>query len=83
VTALVKPTVFGDLAAYFFFTAGGLFVGGETGLLTGSISAGRTITKDAAARERIENAFKKFRAEALRQEADKLDGGKSMFDKIL
>jgi len=83
VTALVKPTVFGDLAAYFFFTAGGLFVGGETGLITGSISAGRTITKDAAARERIENAFKKFRAEALRQEADKLDGGKSIFDKIL
>jgi hypothetical protein len=83
VTALVKPTIWGDLAAYFFFTAGGLFVGGETGLLTGSISAGRTITKDPASRERIEKAFIKFRADALRQEADKLDGGQSVFSKIM
>lgn len=83
VTNLVKPTVWGDLAAYFFFSAGGLFIGGETGLLTGSISAGRTITQDPASRERIEKAFQKFRADSLRQEADKLDGGQSVFSKIM
>ncbi|QDS69455.1 hypothetical protein FKW77_005680 [Venturia effusa] len=83
ITNLVKPTVWGDLAAYLFFTAGGLFIGGETGLITGSISAGRLITKDPASRERIEKAFQKFKADALRQEADKLDGGQSVFSKIM
>jgi hypothetical protein len=39
--------------------------------------------KDAEARARIENAFRKFRADALRQEANKLDGGQSVFDKFL
>jgi len=81
-TNLAKPTVLGDIAAYFFFTAGGLFVGGETGLLTGSLSAGRSITKDPESRKRIEDAFRKFRADALRQEANKLDGGGSVFNKI-
>lgn len=83
VTNLVKPTVLGDVAAYFFFTAGGLFVGGETGLVTGSLSAGQSITKDPSSRERIEKAFQKFKADALRQEADKIDGGQSVFSKIL
>lgn len=83
VTNLVKPTVWGDVAAYFFFTAGGLFVGGETGLVTGYFSAGRLITKDPASRERIEKAFSKFKADALRQEADKLDGGQSVLSKIM
>ncbi|KAF2431327.1 hypothetical protein EJ08DRAFT_696417 [Tothia fuscella] len=83
VTRLVQPTVFGDIAAYFFFTAGGLFVGGETGLLTGSFAAGRTIMKDPDARQRIETAFRKFRADALRREATRLDGGQSVFDKFL
>lgn len=63
--------------------AGGLFVGGETGLLTGSFSAGRMITRDADTRERIDNAFRQFRADALRKEADKLDGGERMTNKIL
>jgi hypothetical protein len=83
VTALIKPTIWGDLAAFFLFPVGGLFVGGETGLLTGSISAGRTITKDPASRERIEKAFTRFRADALREEADKLDGGKNVFSKLI
>ena len=61
---------------------GGLFVGGETGLLFGSLAAGRTITKDSAARERIEKAFRKFRAEALRKEADRLDGGESVVGEL-
>jgi hypothetical protein len=82
ITALARPSVLGDVAAYFFFTAGGLFLGGETGLLTGSLSAGRLITKDPDSRERIETAFRKFRADALRQEADKLDGGGSLLNKV-
>ena len=57
---------------------GGLFVGGETGLLFGSMAAGRTITRDSGARERIERTFRKFRAESLRREADGLDGGESI-----
>lgn len=71
------------MAAYFFFTAGGLFVGGETGLLTGSLTAGRMVTKDQEARDRIDKAFRNFKAEALRKEADKLDGGQSVLDKML
>ena len=82
ITALARPTVLGDVAAYFFFTAGGLFLGGETGLLTGSLSAGRLITKDPESRARIETAFRKFRADSLRQEADKLDGGGSLLNKV-
>jgi hypothetical protein len=83
ITQLVKPTVFGDVAAYLFFTAGGLFIGGETGLLTGSFSGGRIIMKDPEARARIETAFRKFRADALRLEATKLDGGQSVFDRFI
>jgi hypothetical protein len=83
ITKLVQPTILGDVATYFFFTAGGLFVGGETGLLTGSFSGGRKIMKDPEARTRIETAFRKFRADALRQEATKLDGGQSVFDKFI
>lgn len=71
------------MAAYFFFTAGGLFVGGETGLLAGSLTAGRMVTRDQEARDRIDKAFRNFKAEALRREADKLDGGQSVLDKML
>ncbi|KAF1990850.1 hypothetical protein K402DRAFT_389750 [Aulographum hederae CBS 113979] len=75
-TPLLRPSALGDAAAYFFFSAGGLFIGGETGLLTGSISAGRTLSRDRESRERIETAFRKFRADVLRREADALDRGR-------
>lgn len=81
-TPMLKPSLLGDFAAYFFFGMGGLFIGGETGLLTGSISGGRTITQDPATRERIDTAFRRFRADALRQEADRLDGGKGLLASI-
>jgi hypothetical protein len=61
---------------------GGLFVGGETGLLFGSMAAGRTITRDSVARARIERAYRKFRAETLRREADVLDGEESVVGEI-
>lgn len=33
-TPLLKPTTLGDIATYFFATAGGLFLGGELGNIT-------------------------------------------------
>ncbi|MCJ1417300.1 hypothetical protein MMC32_003642 [Xylographa parallela] len=82
ITALLQPSTLGDVAAYLFFSAGGLFLGGETGLLTGTYSATRSISRDPESRARIETAFKKFRADVLRKEAARLDGGGSVFDSI-
>ncbi|KAL9036848.1 MAG: hypothetical protein Q9180_004060 [Flavoplaca navasiana] len=72
-TPYMRPSTFGDVAAYTFFGFGGLFIGGETGIFTGSASAGRTISQDPESRERIETAFRRFRADVLRKEADSLD----------
>ncbi|KAI4114253.1 MAG: hypothetical protein LQ338_008026 [Usnochroma carphineum] len=73
ITPFMRPSALGDFAAYTFFGFGGLFLGGETGLLTGASSAGRTITRDPESRQRIETAFRRFRADVLRKEADALD----------
>lgn len=54
--------------AYVLFSTAGLFVGGETGLLTGSRAAQRTIKKDPASKERIERAWQGFRTDVLRRE---------------
>ncbi|KAL8982802.1 MAG: hypothetical protein Q9177_005163 [Variospora cf. flavescens] len=78
VTAYMKPSALGDVAAYTFFGFGGLFLGGESGLLTGSAAAARRITGDPESRERIETAFRRFRADVLRKEADELDQKKSV-----
>ncbi|KAL8829826.1 MAG: hypothetical protein Q9170_006006 [Blastenia crenularia] len=78
VTPFMKPSTLGDIAAYTFFGFGGLFLGGETGLFTGSASAGRTIMRDPESRERIETAFRRFRADLLRKEADALDKKKGV-----
>ncbi|KAL8787056.1 MAG: hypothetical protein Q9213_002398 [Squamulea squamosa] len=78
ITPFLRPSTLGDVAAYTFFGFGGLFLGGETGLLTGSASAGRTITRDPESRERIETAFRRFRADVLRKEADALDKRKGV-----
>ncbi|KAL8716207.1 MAG: hypothetical protein Q9220_000112 [cf. Caloplaca sp. 1 TL-2023] len=78
VTQYLRPTTLGDVAAYTFFGFGGLFVGGESGLLTGSASAGKTISRDSESRERIETAFRRFRADVLRKEADALDKKKGV-----
>lgn len=81
-TPLLRPTTFGDVAAYTFFPLAGLFVGGETGLLTGSAGAARTVSSDPESRRRIETAFRKFKADVLRKEADALDGGEGVLDKL-
>ena len=80
ITNVLKPTTLGDVATYFFFGTGGIFLGGELGILTGSASASRTISRDPESRARIEAAFRKFRADVLRKEADELDGGKGITD---
>lgn len=80
---LLKPTTLGDVTTYTFFAAGGLFFGGELGLLTGSALAARRISSNPETRERIETAFRKFKADALRRQADQLDGGKGTLGTIL
>ena len=73
ITRLMQPTTLGDIAAYVFFSAGGLFIGGELGLVSGSVGAKRTITKDEESRARIEKAFRRLRADVLRREIQKLE----------
>lgn len=71
----LRPSPLGDFAAYTFFGAGGLFLGGESGALAGSYSAHKTISQDPESRKRIERAFRSFRADLLRKQADKLETG--------
>lgn len=53
-----------------------------TGLAGGAASASSSISKDAESRQRIETAFRRFRADVLRKEADELDKGSSVWDKM-
>jgi len=82
ITPMIQPSRWGDVATYLFFSAGGLFVGGETGLLAGSYTATRTISKDPESMARIETAYRKYKADVLRKEASMLDGGGSVMDKL-
>ena len=82
VTDKMAPTKAGDIAAYSLLGLGSLFLGGELGFVSGTASAARSISKDPEARARIETAFRRFRADALRKEADRLDGGEKIMDKI-
>ena len=75
ITPLLRPSTLGDVATYTLLGAGGLFFGGESGLLTGSFRARSQIAKDRESRERIEKAFRQFQADALRAQADRLDQG--------
>lgn len=81
-TPMLKPSTLGDIATYTFFAAGGVFFGGELGLLTGSASASRAITRDPESKKRIEGEFRKFRAEVLRAEADMLEKGTGRLGKL-
>ncbi|KUJ21477.1 uncharacterized protein LY89DRAFT_705192 [Mollisia scopiformis] len=72
-TPMLKPSTAGDIATYFFFSAGGLFVGGETGLLLGGYSAKRTITGDPERKARVESAFRKFKADVLKRQIAQLE----------
>ncbi|RKU47665.1 hypothetical protein DL546_009008 [Coniochaeta pulveracea] len=76
---LQGPSRFGDWATTFFFGLGGLFLGGESGFLTGSWSAARTITVDPGRQERIEKAYRNFRIDVLKKEIEKLEAGHPVF----
>lgn len=74
VTPLLKPSTFGDVMTYTLFAAGGLLVGGETGLLVGGALARRSITSDPETRARIETAFRGFRVDVLKAQIAELEG---------
>jgi hypothetical protein len=72
-TNAMKPSTLGDVATYFLLGGGGLFFGGETGLLAGSFRARQQIGSDRDGRDRIQRAFRRFQADALRKQAQVLE----------
>ena len=75
ITPYMQPSRYGDIATYFFFGLGGTVLGGELGLLLGTWTASRALNKDPARRKRIENAYRRFKADYLRREAARLEAG--------
>lgn len=59
-TGLLRPSRLGDFATFTFLGIGGLFLGGETGLLTGSFRARQQIASDRESGDRIRNAIHRF-----------------------
>lgn len=82
ITPYMQPSMAGDIATYGLLGLGSLFLGGETGFLIGSYFATKSISRDEESRKRIENAFRRYRADFLRKEADRLDGGAKIADMI-
>ncbi len=76
ITPLLKPTPVGDVATITFCAIAGLFLGGETGLLTGTMSAKRLISNDPATQQRITKAFRSYQADVLRKQIQELEGKK-------
>ena len=76
ITPLLEPTKWGDIATYTFFGIAGLFLGGETGILTGMRSARSTITRDLEVKVRIDKAYRNFRADILKRELKALESDK-------
>ncbi|KAK3350430.1 hypothetical protein B0H65DRAFT_87745 [Neurospora tetraspora] len=70
---LLRPTLWGDIATYTAFGLGGFMLGGETGLLTGSAAATRTITRDRHSWKRIEDAFRNFQIDVLKRQMEILE----------
>lgn len=73
---LMKPSKLGDFAMYTLLGAGGVFFGGETGLMTGTLRARQQIAADRDSRDRIQAAFRNFQADALRAQADNIEKGR-------
>jgi hypothetical protein len=69
----MKPSTLGDIATYTLLGGGGIFLFGEMGLLTGSFRARQQIGSDREGRDRIQMAFRRFQADALRSQADMLE----------
>lgn len=53
------------------------------GFAGGAASGSRSITKDPESKQRIETAFRKFRADVLRKEAESLDKGADVSGSML
>ncbi|KAL0466103.1 hypothetical protein QR685DRAFT_119697 [Neurospora intermedia] len=70
---LLRPTRWGDIATYTVFGIGCSMLGGETGLLTGSAAATRTITRDPESRKRIEDTFRLFQIDVLKRQLEMLE----------
>lgn len=75
VTSRLAPSPVGDSAAYFFLGLGGLFLGGETGFLSGTSIAARRVRADADRRKRVEDAYRGFKIDLLRKELQSLEQG--------
>ena len=82
ITPMLKSTILGDVATYLFFSAAGLFLGGETGLLTGSYSASRTFSKGADVRARTEEVFRKLRVDFDEEGSGSVGRLASVLDKM-
>lgn len=76
-TPAMQPSRLGDVATYMLVGSGGLFLGGEVGLLTGSYRARQFVNREPDSRQRIERAFRGFQADALRMQASQLEQGNS------
>lgn len=75
VTPLLKPSTLGTVATYLLFGSGGLFIGGEMGVLSGGFSARNKVGGDVESRRRIDAAFRNFRADVLEKQARDLKSG--------
>ncbi|QIX01188.1 hypothetical protein AMS68_006705 [Peltaster fructicola] len=73
ITPALKPSLAGDFLTYTFLGFGGLFLGGELGLVTGSFRARQHVLADPESRQRIEAAFRGFQADALRTQANLIE----------
>lgn len=58
-TKVMQPSALGDVATYTLLGFGGLFLGGEMGLVTGSFRARSFVSKDPESQQRIEKAFRR------------------------
>lgn len=72
-TEYFRPSTAGQILTGFLFSVSGFFLFGEIGLITGAASANRAISADPEARSRIEKAFRSFRIDVLRSQADSLE----------
>lgn len=72
ITRKLSSSWWGDAITFSLFSVGGLFLGAEVGLLTGTTSASRTIMKDPECRNRIEKALRNYRMKGLEQEIEQL-----------
>ncbi|PRP76010.1 hypothetical protein PROFUN_01726 [Planoprotostelium fungivorum] len=75
-TSHLKPSRLGGIATYVLLSTGGMFLGGETGALLGSLRANQQIKSNPASYARIQTAFRNLRVDMLKKEAEELEKGR-------